>query len=86
MNYQSIISHPISKSQLASLLTGAISNFENFKSIKIESNHFVQVYQGECNWHIPYVNREGDSRNCINAIAEVIEKYKQAHPQILFET
>lgn len=76
---------PLNKSQLASLLTRAISNLANCENIKIGPNHFVQVLEGRCNWHIPYVNREGDSKNCVSAIAEIIDKYKQTHPQIVFD-
>lgn len=77
---------PLNKSQLASLLTEAISNLANCENIQIGSNHFVQVLEGRCNWHIPYVNREGDSKNCVSAIAEIIDKYKQTHPQVVFDS
>ena len=77
---------PLNKSQLASLLTGAISNIANGENIKIGPNHFVQVQKGKCNWHIPYVNKEGDSKNCVSAIAKIIDKYKQTHPQVAFDS
>ena len=86
MKHKSNSTMPLDSLQLASLLTGAISNYTNSESIKIGPNHFVQVVDGKCNWHIPYVNRVGDSKNCLSAIAEIIDRYKQTYPKIVFDT
>lgn len=85
MNYKIKQEMSLDRSQLSSLLTNAISNFTNDESISIGPNHFVQVFDGKCNWHIPYVNRKGDSKNILESITSIIDEYKQHYPNIVFD-